>query len=364
MTGDGIAAGDEAAADARALYDVVDRHLAVAKPDGAWAALIAAGVAGLTVPEEFGGLGLAPAAAAPVFEALGAHGASTPYLESAILTPLLLRDVVGDARDAILRALARDAILRALAGGAVAAIAGLDPRLRAAVSASPVGEGWRLDGDAALVLDGADADRLIVAARTERYTTALFVVPGGQPGLIARRYPTIDGRRAADLRFLCVDAILLRDDADDLLSEAMDVALACLATEAAALMRRLVNDTVAYTKQREQFGQPIARFQVIQHRLVDMHIQTRRTAAIAARAVAALDGHWAERARLASAAKITAADAGRFVGQNAVQLHGGMGMTRDLMANRGFRRLTVIEHELGSAAQHRGRYARMAAQVG
>lgn len=355
MIGDGIAAGEDAATDARALHDVVDRHLAVAQPDGAWAALITAGVTGLTVPEALGGLGLATAAAAPVFAALGAHGASTPYLESAILTPVLLRYVGGDARDAI---------LRALAGGAVVAIAGLDPRLRAAVSASPVGEGWRLDGDAALVLDGADADHLIVAARTERYTTALFAVPGGQQGLIAHRYPTIDGRRAADLRFLRVDAILLQDDADDLLGEAADIALACLATEAAALMRRLVNDTVDYTKQRDQFGQPIARFQVIQHRLVDMHIQTRRTAAIAARAMAALDGHWAERARLASAAKVTAADAGRFVGQNAVQLHGGMGMTRDLMANRGFRRLTVIEHELGSAAQHRGRYARMAAQVG
>ncbi len=125
-------------------------------------------------------------------------------------------------------------------------------------------------------------------------------------------------------------------------------------------MRRLVNDTVAYTKEREQFGQPLARFQVIQHRLVDMHMQAKRCGAIARRAMTALDADWRERGRLASAAKATAIEAGRFVGQQAVQLHGGMGMSEGLPIGRYFKRLTAIETELGSADDHRRRYARLA----
>jgi alkylation response protein AidB-like acyl-CoA dehydrogenase len=335
-----------------ALRLTLDRHLDAA-PDG-WAALKADGVVGLRVPDELGGSGLAITAAGPVFDALGQHGRTTPYLETAIIAPHLLQAE---------RTIPGDAVLRGIAAGEIVAVAGLDPRLRPSVSATPTADGWRLDGDAQLVLDGATADHLLVAARTEGYSSALLLVRPGTEGLIVRHYPTIDGREAADLRFINVDATLIATDVDEALTEAGDIALACLATEAAGLMRRLVTDTVAYTKQREQFGQPIARFQAIQHRLVDMHIQARRAAAIAARAMAALGGHWAERARLVSAAKVTAAEAGRFVGQNAVQLHGAMGMTEELPVSRCFKRLTVIEHELGSADQHRQRYARMVAQL-
>ena len=330
----------------------LDRHLAGTE-DG-WAGLRAAAVTGLLVPEALGGLGLDVAAAGAVFDALGAHGRQTPFLETSVVAARLLQ---------VDRTPAGDAVLRGIAAGQTVAMAGFDPRLRPNVSATPTAGGWRLDGDALLVLDGGSADHLLVAARTEGYSAALLLVRREADGLHARRYPTIDGRAAADLRFINVDAALIATDVDEVLGEVGDIALACLATEAAGLMRRLVADTVAYVKAREQFDQPIARFQVIQHRLADMHIQARRTAAIAARAMAALDGHWAERARLASAAKVTAAEAGRFVGQNAVQLHGGMGMTQELAVSRCFKRLTVIEHELGSADQHRLRFARMAAQL-
>lgn len=334
------------------LREGLDRHLASAA-DG-WTALKTAGVVGLIVPEELGGLGLDVPAAAAVIDALGMHCLPTPFLETCVIAARLLQ---------IDRRPVGDGVLRAIAQGATVAVAGLDPRLRPNVSATPTAEGWRLDGDALLVLDGESADHLLVAARTESYASALLLVEPGAEGVSARRYPTIDGRDAADLRFINVDATLVALDVDDALSEAGDIALACLATEAAALMGRLVTDTTAYVKEREQFGQPIAGFQVIQHRLVDMHVQARRAAAIAARAFDAIDGHWAERARLASAAKVTVADAGRFVGQNAVQLHGGMGMTQELAVGRCFKRLTVIEHELGGADQHRQRFARMAAQL-
>lgn len=334
-----------------ALRATLDRHLATAADP--WAALQAAGVTGLIVPEEHGGLGLPVGAAAPVFDALGAHGVATPFLETSVIAPYLLRAARSEAGD--------DA-LRAIAAGGIVAVAGLDPSLRRSVRATAAGDRWRLDGQALLVLDGATADHLLVAAQVDDGKTVVLLVSGNE-GPAAAPYPTIDGRTAADLRFEGVAATVLIADAEAALEDARDIALAGLAAEAGGLMKRLVTDTVAYTKDREQFGQPIARFQVIQHRLVDMHIQARRAGAIAARAMEAIDGDRVVRARLASAAKVTVADAGRFVGQNAVQLHGGMGMTRELHVSRCFKRLTVIEHELGSADQHRTRYARLAASA-
>lgn len=339
--------------DSDALHAGLRQHLAAAPADGGWDALVAAGAVGLGVPEDLGGLIWGSGAAASVMSAIGAHALATPYLETAIIAPRLLSGQ---------RTPAGDAVLREIATGATIAVAGLDPRLRAGVSATPTMDGWRLDGDAPLVLDGGSAGHILVAARTEGYSSALLSVKAGQDGLLSRRYPTIDGRDAADLRFIAVDATLLAQDVDEMLTGAGDAALAYLAIEAAALMQRLVDDTIAYTRQRTQFGQPIASFQVVQHRLVDMHIHARRAKAIAWRAVGALDGHWAERARLVSAAKVTVADAGRFVGQNAVQLHGGMGMTQDLPVARCFKRLAMIEHELGSADQHRQRFARIREQ--
>ena len=333
-----------------ALREAVDRHLAGRSRDEAWPALGRAGVHGLLVAEALEGAGLPVSAAAPVIAALGAAGLSTPFMETSVIAATLLAKA---------RTPDADALLRRIAGGHVIALAGLDPRLRPAVSATPTEDGWRLDGDALLVLDVAQADTILVAARTEGYAPALLTVARDSAGLLRRDYATIDGRMAADLRFIGTKATLIDSDVEEALTTAGDVALACLAVEAAAIMRRLVDDTVAYARQREQFGQPIARFQVIQHRLVDMYIHTRRAHAIAERAMAALDAHWAERARLVSAAKVTVAEAGRFVGENAVQLHGGMGMTQELPIGRLFARLTVIAQELGSADQHRLRFARM-----
>ena len=319
--------------------------------EGAWRLLCDAGVIGLRVPEQLGGLGLSVREAEPVFEAIGEERVAVPYLDTAVLAAGLLQIERSPIGDELLRAIATE--------GTRIAVAGIDRRLRNAVSATPTATGWRLDGDARLVLDGAEAPWVLVAARTETYQTALLAVRRDAQGLTGRDYPTIDGHGASDLRFINVDAVLLAGDAHEALAAAADEAIACLATEAAALMRRLVADTIAYAKAREQFGQAIARYQVVQHRLVDMHMEARRAGAIARRAMAALDGHWRERGRMASAAKATAAAAGRFVGQQAVQLHGGMGMTDELSIGRYFKRLTAIETELGGADEHRRRFAKL-----
>jgi len=333
------------------LRDSLTRRLTSVPPKGAWEALRELGVLGLRVPESLGGLGLSVREAEPVFEAIGEQRTPVPYLDTAVIAAGLLQLERTTEGDELLRSIA--------AGEARVAVAGIDRRLRNAVSVTPMATRWRLDGDAKLVLDGAEAGSILVAARTETYTTALLLVRSGAEGLTRHDYPTIDGRWASDLRFIAAEATLLTHDAHEALITAVDEAIACLSIEAAALMRRLVSDTVEYAKQREQFGQSVARFQVVQHRLVDMHIQARRAGAIARRAMAALDGHWRERGRLASAAKATAVEAGRFVGQQAVQLHGGMGMTDELAIGRYFKRLTAIETELGSADEHRRRYAKL-----
>ena len=219
----------------------------------------------------------------------------------------------------------------------------LPQRNRAAISSSVVA-GWLLH--AAALSTGGRSDG----------APGLFVVDG-KAAIVRRRYFTIDGRSAADLSFEATPARAIRLDAADLLEAARYTALACLAVEAAALMRRLVSDTAAYVRQREQFGKPLFTFQVVQHRVVDMEIEVRRTGAIARRAIAALEEPPAVRLKLASAAKVTASRGGRFVGQQAVQLHGAMGMTQELAIGRLFKRLTVIENELCSVDEALRRFA-------
>lgn len=311
----------------------------------AWDTLGEAGVRALLIAEGLGGSGLSPAHAVPVLEALGDLCLASPFVETSVVAASLLAVSGQPEADALLRAIARD--------GARIAVAGLDPRLGAAVCTIGSDGRWRLTGTFRVVVDAdAAGDVLVMAAHGD--TVAVFLVRADPAGL-ERHFPTIDGRTAADLAFDGTAATLLIDDAGALVEQVRDTAQACLAIEAAALMGRLVRDTAEFARQREQFGQPIARFQVVQHKIVDMHIQARRSGAIARRAIAALDGP--DRARLVSAAKVAIAQAGRFVGQHAVQLHGGMGMTEELPIGTIFKRLTVIEAELGSVDDALRRFA-------
>ena len=319
------------------LKDALLGRLSSLSSAEAWRELHAAGVTGLRVPEAQGGLGLAFADAEPVLEVLGELCLGAPFLETGIIAAGLLS-----------RAATSDALLAEMAQfGVIVAIAGLESA--DAISAMPEGEGWRLRGEAKIVVDALAARTLLVAT-----DAGVFLVDPKAVGLSMRPVATIDGRMAADITFagvetsspIAADLDLVRDEA-----------VAAICVEAAGLMRRLVRDTVDYVKQRQQFGRPLGQFQVVQHRLVDMNIQARRATAIARRAVMAIDGDPVVRARLVSAAKVTICRAGRFVGQNAVQLHGGMGMTEELPVGRCFKRLTVIEAQFGGADQHLQRFS-------
>lgn len=331
------------------LFEALFRRLVQSDADSVRDHLAAAGVLALRVPDDLGGLDLPVHHAEPVMAALGEACRPASFLECNVVAAGLLRRFRTSEGDAVMCAIVDD--------GAICAVAGLDPRLSSGLIAEHSDGTWSLHGTAKLVLDGGTALAFIAIVATDA-KKSLFLLRQSDAGKL-RVYPTIDGRFAADLHFDGAPAQLLSDDAGDALELARDEALACIAVEAAGVMRRLVRDTAEHARQRRQFGKSIAEFQVVQHRLVDMHIQTKRAGAIARRAVDALLEPPKMRSATVSAAKATVVSAGRYVGQQAVQLHGAMGMTEELPISRGFKRLTVIEGELGSADAHLRRHAKL-----
>lgn len=237
-----------------------------------------------------------------------------------------------------------------------------------ATTARRSGEGWRLDGRKSVVAWAPLCDHLIVSARTagkagDRDGLSLFCVGGtSMDGLDAHAYRTIDGHPAADLIFsdhvLPADALIgPLDQAADLIEEARDRAMALLAAEAVGLLDTLLHQTIDYTGQRHQFGQPISGFQALQHRMVDIYLECELARSSAWLAIHALDGEASARSRAVSSAMVNIARACRFVGQQAIQLHGGMGMTDELKIGHYVKRAMAIEVEWGDADWHLARIA-------
>jgi alkylation response protein AidB-like acyl-CoA dehydrogenase len=234
-----------------------------------------------------------------------------------------------------------------------------------ATTARREGGEWVLEGAKALVVGAPLCDEVIVAVRTGAGLT-LFALPTRHPGVTRHGYRTIDGRPAADI---VLEAVCLPDDArvgEDgaalaLLEAARDHALVLQAAEAGALLAEMVGQTLAYLQQRRQFGQPLADFQALQHAVVDMYIEAELVTAAAMAAANAFDQDAATRARACSAAQATVARACRMIGQKAIQLHGGMGMTDELAIGHHARRALVIEAIWGDGDWHLDRCARMQA---
>ena len=254
----------------------------------------------------------------------------------------------------------------ALPADKVATLAWAEPGLRydfagIETRARRDGDGWRLDGTKAVVGWAPKADIILVAARTGDEGVSLFQVDSARTeGLRLSPYRTIDGHPAADLIFenhsLAADALVGPEGAAiDLLEEARDRALALLAAEAVGLLDSLLEQTIAYTGQRRQFGQPIAGFQALQHRMVDMYLECELARSSAWLAMEALDKSAAARARAVSSAMVNVARACRFVGQQAIQLHGGMGMTDELAIGHYVKRAMAIEVLWADADWHLAR---------
>ncbi len=306
----------------------------------------ALGLAGAGLPEAWGGFGHGPQAHMVVAEALGAALAPTPYVESPVTVGTLLERLGG-----------QDELGATLAAGKVVVLAWEEEQSRGdalSIRTMAVQDGteWHLTGTKRAVRWAAQADGVLVTAMTPA-GAGVFRVQGDVP---MRDYRLIDDHPAADLMLDATPATLLAvgDAAATAIAAAVDAGTAAVCAEGVGLMRTMLDDTIDYTKQRKQFGQALASFQVLQHRMVDMRIQLEQSAAAAL--LAALRG---DDQAAVSAAKAQVGEAARYIGQEAVQLHGAMGLTEELRVGHYFRRTTAIENQFGDADAHVKRYRKL-----
>ncbi|MNX44747.1 Acryloyl-CoA reductase (NADH) [compost metagenome] len=320
----------------------------------AWGALAELGVLGLNISQDFGGFGEVPASLLPVHAELGRGLVSEPVIPSAVMGAALIDACGGATRGLWLPAIA--------SGEAIVSVAYQEPGRRYDTDpldcrAARTAEGWRLSGAKHLVWHGAAATAWLVSARGPQGQTVLLAVPADAGGVRVTDTPTLDGARCARLDMDAVglppEALLAEGEAaDQALAHALQWGTAALCAHAAGAMERLLEITVEYLKTRKQFGQPLASFQALQHRLAEMLVAKELALSMAYVAVAALtEPDAAQRRRMIASAKLEAARAGRLVGQLAVQLHGGMGMTDELEVGDYFKRLTVVDQLLGDTAE-------------
>jgi alkylation response protein AidB-like acyl-CoA dehydrogenase len=331
-----------------------------------WAALAEMGLLGLPYDAEYGGFGGSAVNVMIVMEAIGEGLVLEPYLATVGLGGQVVARAGTEAQKRrILTAVAEGKTKLALAQTERGARYDLR---HVATTARRAGAGWVLDGEKCAVLHGGCADLLIVPARTAGGVTdprgiSLFLVTQGTPGVTLREYRTIDNLRAVDIRLSAAavpEEALIGPEGGGLalLEEVVDYGTALLCAEAVGAIRYANEATLAYLKSRRQFGVPIGSFQVLQHRMVDMLISYEQSRSMACLACVKVDtADAAERRRVVSAAKIKIADACRHVSQEAVQLHGGMGMTEDLKISHTFRRLTMIAQTFGDVDHHLERFA-------
>jgi alkylation response protein AidB-like acyl-CoA dehydrogenase len=346
----------------------LDRSRAAAKTGAGWQPDIwrafadELGILGAALPEEMGGIGGGPVEVMVIAEALGHALVVEPYVETAVVAAGLLLRAGGEEAAGIVERIAT--------GHAIVALAAAEEQsgdrwLDVATTAHRDGAGWVLEGSKMTVVSAPLATHLLITARSENGVSLFIADLGGvDGGLEMHGYRTVDDRRAADLVLtdlrLPADALLGREgQAWPSLAQARDEGAAAVCAEAVGAMRRVLSDTVEYCKQRQQFGQPIGSFQTLQHRMVDMHMELEQAVAAVYLAVLNLEADAATRARAVSAAKATIGRAARFIGQNAVQLHGGMGMTEELAIGHYFKRLTAVQYEFGSTDHHVARYAEL-----
>ena len=331
-----------------------------------WRQMAELGWLGVGVPEAFGGTGGGPVETMVLMEAFGAGLLVEPYLPSVVLGTGLVTDAGTEAQKAAILPAAVAGELR-LAFAWVEARSGFD-LFDVRTTARRGDGGWVIDGAKGVVLGAAAADRLIVSARTsggprDRNGIGLFLVDREAEGVRLRDYRTVDGLRAAEVAFENVavgDDAVLGDPGNALpaIEAVAERAIAALCAEAVGVMDVIVRDTAEYLKTRKQFGRPIGAFQVLQHQFTDMLIASEEARSMTYVATLRLDERdVGARAKAVSGAKHLVGRNGRLIGQRAIQLHGGMGMTEEMAVGHYFKRLTMIDVMFGDAAYHLKRYA-------
>jgi alkylation response protein AidB-like acyl-CoA dehydrogenase len=342
-------------------YPIDARRKAVETPDGfsrdAWRTYAEFGVLGLTIASEYGGFdGNATDTFTVQFEA-GRALLAEPLIPCAVMAAGVIQRFGADAQ--------RHAHLPPIAEGReIVTFAYQEPGsrydyARPSTVAREDDRGFLIDGRKAHVWHGAAAHTLIVSAWVESVEAMeLFLVPASSAGVSVRAYPMLDGERAAEVTLQGVrvpHSAMLGDGArgDAMLEAALELGIAALCASSAGAMARLIDMTAEYLRTRKQFGQALGRFQALRHRVADMLVQKELALSMAHLAAAAIDEPDAvERRRMISSAKLIVSRAARFVGEQAVQLHGGMGVTAELAVGDYFKFLTASSLRLGDADFH------------
>jgi len=331
-----------------------------------WKQFAELGLMAAPLPEEYGGLGGDAVDTMIVTEELGRSLVVEPYVQTVVVGG----GFIGRGTEAQ----KAEWLPRIAAGEMVIAFAFAEPQGRfnyadLVTTVKKQGSNYVLNGQKAVVLGGPWADTLIVTARTaggqrDAKGVSVFLVDKKSKGVVTRDYPTVDGLRASEVTFENVEVpaanlIGALDNGLELVEQVTDTAIAAHASEAVGAMKVLLDATVEYSKTRKQFGVPIGKFQALQHRMVDMFMNYEQSASIALMVTLKLGEDTVERKKAASAAKVQIGKAGRFIGQNAVQIHGGMGMTDELNVGHYFKRLTMLDTLYGNVDHHLKRYAQL-----
>ncbi|PXA76919.1 pimeloyl-CoA dehydrogenase small subunit [Caulobacter sp. D4A] len=349
-------------------YDFETRRKIVASESGwradYWQAFAEElGILGASFSEELGGLGGGAIDNMIIMEEFGKALVIEPYLGTVVIGGGFMKHSGYAGAASVIEGI--------VAGTTTIAFAYAEPQGRYTWSdlkttAKKDGSGWILNGHKAVVIGAPFASHLVVTARTggsqrEASGVSIFLIDKNLPGVVTRDYPTVDGGRASEVYFenvsIPADALIGEEGAGlPLVEKVIDEATAASLAEGVGVLRKLHEGTLDYAKQRKQFGRSIADFQVLQHRMVDMFIELEQSVSMTYMSTIKLDESDAERAKAVSAAKVRIGRALKFVGQNAIQIHGGMGMTDELAIGHYFKRGTIIEGLFGSVDQHLRRY--------
>jgi alkylation response protein AidB-like acyl-CoA dehydrogenase len=343
-------------------FDFERRH-GLAKAGGATRAvygeLAELGLTGLAVPEAHGGMGFGAVEAMVVMEELGRGLVNAPYAHGALVAPALLAAAPEALQTVWLPKVADGSALVVLAQQERSARYRLDS---VETRATQAGSGWSVSGSKSVVPAGDEADAFIVPAAHDG-GIGLFLVE--KSAAQVRGYPTQDGARAAEVTFKDAPASLIAADGFATLEHAVDVGIAAACAEGVGLMDKLVALTVDYMNQRKQFGVPIASFQALRHRVADVKMQLELGRSMSYFASLKLGEPAAQRRRALSQAKVQLGNSMRFVGQQCIQLHGGIGVTDEYVGSHYFKRLTMLEMSFGDTLHHLGEVsARMTDQAG
>jgi pimeloyl-CoA dehydrogenase small subunit len=326
-----------------------------------WGKLAEQGLLGLPFAEADGGFGAGAVETMIVMEALGRALVLEPYLATVVICGGFLRHGGSAAQKAAY-------IPSIIDGSKTLAFAQLERNSRydlndVSTSAKKKGEGWVIDGEKFVVVNGENADTLIVTARTvgaqrDKTGIGVFLVPSSAKGVAKKTYPTQDGLHAADITFTGVEVgsdAMIGDpeNALPLIERVVDEARTAMCAEAVGAMEESVKTTVEYLKTRKQFGVAIGSFQSLQHRAADMFVALEQARSMSMFATMASDfTDPTERAKAVAAAKVQVGKSGKFVGQQSIQLHGGIGMTMEAKIGHYFKRLTMIENTFGDTDYH------------